>query len=411
MIPLAFANIGMLAALIALPAIWFFLRLTPPKPRLEDFPPMRLLLRIARKEEQPARSPWWLTALRLTIATAVILALAGPVYNPVEEEAPGTGPLMIVVDNGWAAAARWDVMIDSAKRMVGLAAESDRPVALLAAAEGVAQAIAPTDPQTIAERLEALAPRPWPADYARLARRLGEAGGSTVFGGALWLSSGVDQDGAAAFGAALESAVEGPVVAYLDSAADIVVLAPPVNAADALSVPVIRAPSAAAMAGIVRARDIKGRNVGEAASFETSYIVDLAPQIGVRQTRLLEGEYVVTKEDVQERVHFPDSVARGRDYYTPYRALLPKNVEQLLVAGRHYSATSTAQKTSREIPPCMAMGEAVGVAAAMALDAGTLVRNVDVPTLQKKLRAQGADPGDVPSANATLRPLREVAQS
>jgi hypothetical protein len=142
--------------------------------------------------------------------------------------------------------------------------------------------------------------------------------------------------------------------------------------------------------------------------FEKSYIVDLAPQIGVRQTRLLEGEYVVTKEDVQERVHFPDSVARGRDYYTPYRALLPKNVEQLLVAGRHYSATSTAQKTSREIPPCMAMGEAVGVAAAMALDAGTLVRNVDVPTLQKKLRAQGADPGDVPSANATLR---EVAQS
>ena len=148
--------------------------------------------------------------------------------------------------------------------------------------------------------------------------------------------------------------------------------------------------------------------------FEKSYIVDLAPQLGVRQTRLLEGEYVVTKEDVQERVHFPDSVARGRDYYTPYRALLPKNVEQLLVAGRHYSATSTAQKTSREIPPCMAMGEAVGVAAAMALDAGTLVRNVDVPTLQKKLRAQGADPGDVPSANATLRPLRplrEVAKS
>ncbi len=71
-------------------------------------------------------------------------------------------------------------------------------------------------------------------------------------------------------------------------------------------------------------------------------------------------------------------------------------------------ATSTAQKTSREIPPCMAMGEAVGVAAAMALDAGTLVRNVDVPMLQKKLRAQGADPGDVPSANATLR---EVAKS
>jgi hypothetical protein len=140
--------------------------------------------------------------------------------------------------------------------------------------------------------------------------------------------------------------------------------------------------------------------------FEKCTIVDLAPQIGVRQTRLLDGEYVVTKEDVQDRVHFPDSVARGRDYYTPYRALLPKRVEQLLVAGRHYSATSVAQRTSREIPPCMAMGEAAGTAAAMALDSGGLVRAVDVSTLQKKLRAQGGDPGEVPSANATLLATR-----
>ena len=53
-------------------------------------------------------------------------------------------------------------------------------------------------------------------------------------------------------------------------------------------------------------------------------MVDVAPQTGVRQTRLLDGEYVVTKDDVTQRVHFPDSVARGRDYYTPYRAMLPK---------------------------------------------------------------------------------------
>jgi glycine/D-amino acid oxidase-like deaminating enzyme len=142
--------------------------------------------------------------------------------------------------------------------------------------------------------------------------------------------------------------------------------------------------------------------------FEKSYLVDVAPQTGVRQTRLLDGEYVVTKEDVQDRVHFPDSVARGRDYYTPYRALVPKNVEQLLVAGRHYSATSVAQRTSREIPPCMAMGEATGIAAAMALDSGILVRNVDVRKLQKKLREQGADPGDVPSANATVREVQKA---
>ena len=134
--------------------------------------------------------------------------------------------------------------------------------------------------------------------------------------------------------------------------------------------------------------------------FEHAYFVDFAPQTGVRQTRLLQGEYVVTKRDVKDRVHFHDSVCRGRDYYTPYRALLPVSVEQLLVAGRHYSATPQAQKISREIPPCMAMGEAAGIAAAQALDDGILVRQVDVRGIQRQMRAQGADPGDRPAANA-----------
>lgn len=141
---------------------------------------------------------------------------------------------------------------------------------------------------------------------------------------------------------------------------------------------------------------------GNMPGFEKAYVVDFAPQTGVRQTRMLEGDYVVTKEDVVKRRHFWDSVARGRDYYTPYRALLPQDVDQLLVAGRHYSVTPAAQKISREIPPCMAMGEAAGTAAALALAANVTVRNVDVAKLQKTLRAQGADPGDRPSANALV---------
>lgn len=144
------------------------------------------------------------------------------------------------------------------------------------------------------------------------------------------------------------------------------------------------------------------------AGFEHCYVVDVAPQIGIRQTRLLQGEYVVTKADIVERRHFRDSVARGRDYYTPYRALLPLNVEQLLVAGRHYSAEPAAQRISREIPPCMSMGEAAGVAAVVALEAGVAVRDVDVTAVQRRLRAQGHDPGDVPSANATIGELSEV---
>lgn len=143
--------------------------------------------------------------------------------------------------------------------------------------------------------------------------------------------------------------------------------------------------------------------------FEHCHVVDVAPQIGVRQSRLLQGEYVVTKEDIVQRRHFTDSVARGRDYYTPYRALVPREIDQLLLAGRHYSATPDAQRMSREIPPCMSMGEAVGVAAATALDRGVRVRDVDVGEVQRRLRAQGADPGDVPSANATIPESAEVS--
>jgi len=137
--------------------------------------------------------------------------------------------------------------------------------------------------------------------------------------------------------------------------------------------------------------------------FANAFVVDVAPQLGVRTSRLLEGRYVLTKEDVSSRRHFEDSVARGRDYYYPYRTLLPKEISQLMVAGRHYSATAAAQRISREIPPCMAMGEAAGVAAALALESGVTVDRIDVRELQKRLRAQGADPGDQPAANASLQ--------
>ena len=136
--------------------------------------------------------------------------------------------------------------------------------------------------------------------------------------------------------------------------------------------------------------------------FENAKMLGAAEQMGIRQTRLLKGEYVVTKKDVASRRYFADSVCRGRDYYTPYRALLPKGIDNLIVAGRHYSVDSDAQKLSREIPPCMAQGEAAGVAVSLALNGGKALRDVDAKLIQKQMRAQGADPGDVPSANALI---------
>lgn len=143
--------------------------------------------------------------------------------------------------------------------------------------------------------------------------------------------------------------------------------------------------------------------------FENAHMLGAAEQMGIRQTRLLQGEYVVTRDDVRERRWFADSVCRGRDYYTPYRALLPKGIDNLIVAGRHYSVESEAQKLSREIPPCMVQGEAAGVAVALALNGGVALRDVDARAIQKQMRAQGADPGDVPSANARVEEVETVA--
>lgn len=136
--------------------------------------------------------------------------------------------------------------------------------------------------------------------------------------------------------------------------------------------------------------------------FKDCYVIDVAPQLGVRQTRLLEGRYVVTKDDVNDRVWFPDTVARGRDYYTPYRSMLPKEIEGLIVAGRHYSATESAQKLSREIPPCMSMGQSAGIAAALAVSGNIPLASVTPAAVCAKVRAQGGDPGDKPSANAKI---------
>jgi 2-polyprenyl-6-methoxyphenol hydroxylase-like FAD-dependent oxidoreductase len=136
--------------------------------------------------------------------------------------------------------------------------------------------------------------------------------------------------------------------------------------------------------------------------FERAQLVDTAPQLGVRQTRLLRGEYVLTREDVLGRRWFTDRVGQGRDYYYPYRVMLPHAVDDLLVAGRCFSATSEAQKMSREIPPMFVLGQAAGVAAALSVQQSLPPRRLNVAEVQELLREQGAylgaerDPAAVP---------------
>jgi hypothetical protein len=170
-----FAAPWVLLALPTLPLLWWLLRVTPPAPRSESFPAIRLLLGLHAREETPARTPWWLLLLRVVAAALVILALARPVLD-AGSSLPGNGAVLLVVDNGWASASTWPRRMQAANAVLDRAERAGRPVALLATAPDGAG----TAPQATAElpvadlrpRLAALHPEPWPPDRATAAAAL-----------------------------------------------------------------------------------------------------------------------------------------------------------------------------------------------------------------------------------------------
>src|SRR5438046_10651992 len=107
-LPLTFAQPLLLLGLLSLPVLWWLLRVMPPRPRRIEFPPTRLLFDIRPREETPSRTPWWLTLLRLAAAALVILAAAGPIWNPQTGVGGSHAPLVILLDDGWCAAAGRD---------------------------------------------------------------------------------------------------------------------------------------------------------------------------------------------------------------------------------------------------------------------------------------------------------------
>lgn len=191
--PIAFAAPWVLAALILLPALWFLLRVTPPAPRRMTFPALRLLMGLQAREDVTARTPWWLILLRLLILTLVIIGLARPLLNPVTGAAGG-GPLLLVIDDGWASAADWPDRRQAALDILARADRVGRPVQLLTTAPP-----ANGDPMTAGNLgaaaelrpvVQSLTPNPWPADHERaleVVRGLEYSGGASV----VWLSNGL----------------------------------------------------------------------------------------------------------------------------------------------------------------------------------------------------------------------------
>jgi len=214
--PVVFASPWMLTALATLPVLWWLLRVTPPAPLVRAFPPLRLILALRKQEETPARTPLWLILLRMLIAALVILALAHPLLNPGARLA-GSGPLILVVDDGWAAAPRWAERETALGALIDRADRAGRPVRLLTTAPNrpgepvaVSGLLRPAEARRIAK---ALKPKPWPSDRAAARAAANEI---AVEGSAhaVWLSDGIAD--AAAEGLAQRLQQFGSLQVYLD---------------------------------------------------------------------------------------------------------------------------------------------------------------------------------------------------
>jgi hypothetical protein len=232
---LSFGAPWILAARIVLPAIWFLLRVTPPAPRNVVFPPLRLLLGLRDEEETPARTPWWLLLLRLIAAALLIVALAGPLIG-ASPQLQGSGPLVLMVDNGWTAAPGWSkrqtVMDDLLRR----AADAGRPVAIVPTAD--TPDVSLMDAAKAQRMARELAPRIWQPDQMRATAAIVKANFPAT-PEIIWLSDGLEHGSAASVAERLRN--KGPTSITIDAGNSARAVLPPVADNNGFAVTVIRA--------------------------------------------------------------------------------------------------------------------------------------------------------------------------
>jgi hypothetical protein len=284
-LPLAFAQPLVLLGLLGLPVLWWLLRLVPPRPQQVNFPPTRLLFEIAPKEETPARTPWWLTLLRLLLASLIILAAAGPLWNPPLASTSRNAPLLLLIDDGWSAAAAWDERLRTADEILAHADADGRGVAVLPLSE-TAREISLQPAGAARVQLQALKPKPQTVDRAGalpiITRFLANAPDVEM----VWLSDGTDLGKAGEFVRGLaDTQGQHPLTIVAGGLTPPHALTAPDNAAGALTVMVVRAQTGMAENGIVNAIDLKGLPLGE-TSFafgpndrETTARIDLPVEI------------------------------------------------------------------------------------------------------------------------------------
>src|SRR5450755_1661094 len=262
-LPLSFAEPLLLLGLLCLPVLWWLLRVMPPRPRRIEFPPTRLLFDIAPKEETPSRTPWWLTALRLLAAALVILAAAGPIWNPQTGLASSNSPLLILLDDGWSAASSWDTRIKAADELIANADSSRRGIALVPLSEP-ARDITIMPGGTARVALRQLAPKPYSIERVEtlpaVERFLKATGDCEI----AWLTDGIDTGRGGEFLEGLGKTIGDRALTIFEGGTPApLALVAAENAAAKMTVKVLR-PDGGAAAGVVRALDQKGSPIGEA---------------------------------------------------------------------------------------------------------------------------------------------------
>ena len=263
-LPLAFAQPLLLLGLLSLPVLWWLLRVMPPRPRRIEFPPTRLLFDIAPKEETPSRTPWWLTLLRLAAAALVILAAAGPIWNPQTGLAGSSAPLVILLDDGWSAAASWDSRVKAADELIANADNDRRGVALVPLSEP-ARDITLMPAGTARVALRQFAPKPYSIERVEtlpaIERFLKNTGDAEI----AWLSDGVDTGRGSEFLEGLGKTIADRSLTVFEGGTPApLALVAAENAAAKMTVKVLRPGAGGIAAGVVRAIDQKGSPIGEA---------------------------------------------------------------------------------------------------------------------------------------------------
>jgi hypothetical protein len=284
-LPLGFAQPLVLLGLIGLPVLWWLLRLVPPRPRRINFPPARLLFEIAPKEETPARTPWWLVLLRLTLAALVIIAAAGPLWNPPLATSSRGAPLLVMLDDGWGAAASWDARLRTADELMARAETDNRGVAVLPLSE-IARDVSLQVAGAARVQIKQLKPKPYTVERTEalplIERFLATAPDVEI----VWLSDGVDLGKGGEFIAGLKHIVGGHPLTVVAGGLPVPhALAAADNAAGALTVKVLRAQTGSTDTGFVNAIDLKGLPLGEAPfafrsdAQEAEAVIDLPVEI------------------------------------------------------------------------------------------------------------------------------------